>query len=119
MAGPRSVNEVTEVRKSAMSQERVIGAGLVALMCAMLVSTAAWAQTAASSSIAGVVRDTTGAVLPGVTVEAASPALIEKVRSVVTDSQGQYQIVELGPCCPARWAPCRMSVAIRASRWER
>ena len=39
-----------------------------------------------TGTIAGVVKDTTGAVLPGVTVEAASPALIEKVRSVVSDS---------------------------------
>ena len=43
------------------------------------------------------VKDATGAVLPGVTVEAASPALIEKVRSVVTDSAGQYKIVNLVP----------------------
>src|SRR5262245_33713562 len=55
----------------------------------------AWAQTA--GSIAGVVRDATGAVLPGVTVEAASPALIEKVRAVSTDSEGQYKILELRP----------------------
>src|SRR5262245_11808788 len=55
------------------------------------------AQSATTGSIAGVVRDTTGAVLPGVTVEAASPALIEKVRSVVTDDQGNYKIVELRP----------------------
>jgi hypothetical protein len=46
-------------------------------------------------SIAGVVRDTSGGVLPGVTVEAASPALIEKVRTAVTDSAGQYTIVSL------------------------
>src|SRR5256885_12407857 len=51
----------------------------------------------AQAAIAGVVRDSTGAVLPGVTVEATSPALIEKVRAVVTDSQGQYKIVELRP----------------------
>jgi hypothetical protein len=51
----------------------------------------------AQSSIAGVVRDTSGAVLPGVTVEASSPALIEKVRSAVTNSAGQYRIVELRP----------------------
>jgi hypothetical protein len=56
-----------------------------------------WAQSATSGAIAGEVRDTTGAVLPGVTVEAASPALIEKVRTVVTDGQGRYQIVELRP----------------------
>jgi len=54
-----------------------------------------WAQ--AQSGIAGVARDTTGAVLPGVTVEAASPALIEKVRTVVTDERGQYKIVDLRP----------------------
>ena len=47
--------------------------------------------------IAGVVRDSSGAVLPGVTVEAASPVLIEKVRSVVTDSDGRYNIVDLRP----------------------
>jgi hypothetical protein len=51
----------------------------------------------AQATIAGIVRDTSGAVLPGVTVEAASPALIEKVRSVVTDGTGQYQIVNLAP----------------------
>src|SRR5207237_10724720 len=45
----------------------------------------------------GLVGDATGAVLPGVTVEAGSPALIEKVRTVVTDSQGQYRIVDLPP----------------------
>ena len=51
----------------------------------------------AQATITGVVRDTSGAVLPGVTVEASSPALIEKVRSVVTDAPAQYQIVNLGP----------------------
>ena len=51
----------------------------------------------AQASIAGVVKDTSGAVLPGVTVEASSPALIEKVRSVVTDGTGQFQIVNLVP----------------------
>ena len=56
---------------------------------------AAWGQQA--SGIAGLVRDTSGAVLPGVTVEAASPVLIEKVRSAVTDSQGRFNIVDLRP----------------------
>jgi hypothetical protein len=55
----------------------------------------AWAQQ--SSGIAGVVRDSSGAVLPGVTVEASSPALIEKVRSVTTDGDGRYNIVDLRP----------------------
>jgi hypothetical protein len=44
-----------------------------------------------------VVRDASGAVLPGATVEAASPVLIEKVRSVLSDSAGQYRIVDLRP----------------------
>jgi hypothetical protein len=55
-----------------------------------------WAQ-AATGNIAGIVRDASGAVLPGVTVEAASPALIERVRTVVTDEAGAYRIIELRP----------------------
>src|SRR5262249_44913917 len=51
----------------------------------------------AQSIIAGVVRDTSGAVLPGVTVEAASDVLIEKSRSVTTDGDGRYSIVDLRP----------------------
>jgi hypothetical protein len=48
-------------------------------------------------TVAGTVKDASGAVLPGVTVEVTSPALIEKVRSAVTDGAGQYQIVNLPP----------------------
>src|SRR5262245_48112467 len=55
------------------------------------------AQTSTSGAIAGTVKDTTSAVLPGVTVEASSPALIEKVRTVVTDDRGEYKIVDLRP----------------------
>jgi hypothetical protein len=51
----------------------------------------------AQASIAGVVRDASGAVLPGVTVEATSPVLIEKARTVVTDGSGQYRIIDLRP----------------------
>jgi carboxypeptidase family protein len=51
----------------------------------------------AQSAISGTVKDTSGAVLPGVTVEASSPVLIEKVRSVVTDGEGNYTIVDLRP----------------------
>jgi Carboxypeptidase regulatory-like domain len=51
----------------------------------------------AQSSIAGSVKDDTGAVLPGVTVEASSPALIEKSRSVISDASGQFKIVDLRP----------------------
>src|SRR5262249_45339917 len=51
----------------------------------------------AQASITGTVKDTSGAVLPGVTVEVSSPALIEKVRSAATDASGQYRIVDLRP----------------------
>ncbi|HEU5258533.1 MAG TPA: carboxypeptidase-like regulatory domain-containing protein [Vicinamibacterales bacterium] len=50
-----------------------------------------------ASGIAGVVRDASGAVLPGVTVDASSTALIEKTRSAVTDGEGRYSIVGLLP----------------------
>ena len=51
----------------------------------------------AGDPIAGVVRDASGGVIPGVTVEASSPALIEKSRTAVTDGQGQYRIIQLVP----------------------
>ena len=63
--------------------------------CLALVSSTALAQS--GTTISGTVKDTSGAVLPGVTVEAASPALIEKVRTSVTDSEGRYTIVDLRP----------------------
>jgi hypothetical protein len=65
----------------------------LALSCVVAPAIAA-AQT---SSIAGQVRDASGAVLPGVTVEVASPALIEKVRSAVTNDEGRYSIISLRP----------------------
>ena len=55
------------------------------------------AIASAQGAITGVVRDTSGAILPGVTVEASSPALIERTRSAVTDSSGQYRIEDLRP----------------------
>ena len=66
---------------------------VVVLTCLVLVPS--WSS--AQSSITGVVRDTSGAVLPGVSVEASSDVLIEKVRSAVTDDTGQYRITELRP----------------------
>ena len=68
---------------------------VLAGLCYLSLGTAAWAQQA--SGIAGVVRDTSGLAMPGVTVEAASPALIEKVRTVTTDGEGRYNIVDLRP----------------------
>lgn len=72
-------------------------AGIVGLVLGVsLISIApAWAQQPAG--IAGIVRDTSGAVLPGVTVEASSPALIEKVRAAVTDASGRFNVVDLRP----------------------
>jgi hypothetical protein len=58
------------------------------------------ASAFAQASITGVVKDTSGAVLPGVTVEAGSDALIEKVRTAVTDATGQY--TASSTCGPAR-----------------
>jgi hypothetical protein len=63
------------------------------LVCAILIPTVVHAQ----GSIVGTVKDASGGVLPGVTVETSSPALIEKTRSVVTDGTGQYQIANLPP----------------------
>lgn len=71
-----------------------IGRVFVAAVLLALGPAAAGAQT---STIAGVVKDDSGAVLPGVMVEAASPALIEKVRSAVTDGSGQYKVINLRP----------------------
>ena len=67
----------------------ILGA-FVALLCTA-------APALAQATITGVVRDSSGAVLPGVTVETSSPALIEKVRTAVTDSTGQYRVVDLRP----------------------
>lgn len=73
---------------------RKLVAIVVVATCAALLPALASAQT---STIAGTVKDPSGAVLPGVTVEASSPALIEKTRSAVTDGSGQFKIVELRP----------------------
>jgi hypothetical protein len=72
---------------------RVLKGLLLGLTCLVVLPASAYAQ----ASITGVVRDSSGGVLPGVTVEASSPALIEKVRSAVTDDAGVYRIVDLRP----------------------
>src|SRR6266566_3210820 len=74
------------------SMRRVCATGTV---CVALLSvpTLVWAQ----ATITGTARDTSGAVLPGVTVEATSPALIEKSRTTITDDKGEYKIIELRP----------------------
>jgi carboxypeptidase family protein len=71
--------------------------GVLLLLSSIILPRPAGAQTALSGSISGVVRDASGGVLPGVTVEASSPALIERTRSVTTDENGVYRIVSLVP----------------------
>src|SRR5881392_4148007 len=71
---------------------RRIANGFVLIVALLLLVPA---SVSAQAAIAGTVKDASGAVLPGVTVEASSPALIEKVRTVTTDGEGQYKIVEL------------------------
>ena len=76
-----------------MTLDKVIRSVLAALVLMLLIP----ATSVAQSAITGSVRDATGGALPGVTVEVSSPALIEKVRSAVTDGQGVYRIVDLRP----------------------
>jgi hypothetical protein len=72
---------------------RVTATTLSTVAWVLMIPATAWAQ----ATIAGAVRDTSGAALPGVSVEATSSALIEKVRAAVTDGTGQYRIEDLRP----------------------
>src|SRR5712671_5823949 len=74
---------------AAMSLRKIVWA----LLVLVLLPSYAMAQ----ATLAGVAKDTSGAVLPGVTVEASSPALLERTRTAITDGTGQYQIVDLRP----------------------
>jgi hypothetical protein len=77
-----------------MTNPRGAAASLVLAAASILV----WPSFVfAQSAIAGTVKDASGGVLPGVTVEAMSPVLIEKVRTVVTNEQGQFTITDLRP----------------------
>src|ERR1051326_4708763 len=73
--------------------DRLVRPVLVGILALLVLPAVAHAQ----SAIAGVVKDTTGAVLPGVTIEVSSPALIEQTRSATSDAQGQYKILDLRP----------------------
>ncbi|MEP7308004.1 MAG: carboxypeptidase regulatory-like domain-containing protein [Acidobacteriota bacterium] len=72
---------------------RVLATGFAVIAAVFLLSAPAFSQPA----VAGSVRDSSGAILPGVNVEASSPVLIEKSRAVVTDGAGLYRIVDLKP----------------------
>ena len=78
-------------------QNRVVRLGHVARALVVLATLAIPSIAFAQATLSGTVHDASGAVLPGVTVEAASPALIEKVRSAITDSTGQFRVTELPP----------------------
>src|SRR6266446_296049 len=76
-----------------MLRKRFVKISLVTLACALFVPSA-WAQQT-NAGLSGVVKDAAGMPVAGATVEAASPALIERVRSVTTDGSGQYKITDL------------------------
>src|SRR5262245_39271357 len=75
---------------------RVGRVGLFALGALLMLAAHGSAQTL-PTGIAGVVRDSSGGVMPGVTVEASSDVLIEKVRTAVTDEHGEYKITDIRP----------------------
>src|SRR5213083_1597709 len=75
---------------------RRTGYFLLLFSCFLFLPATVWGQ-AETGNIIGIVRDTSGAVLPGVTVEAASPALIERIRTAVSDEGGRYRIGDLRP----------------------
>src|SRR5438552_3568489 len=79
-----------------MLREEPLWLGSLILAIVTLAPTTTSAQET-TGSLTGVARDASGAVLPGVTVNASSPALIEKVRDTVTDGQGLYRIIDLRP----------------------
>jgi hypothetical protein len=78
-----------------MPHQKFTRVSLIIAAVAALLPTKAFAQGATTGAIAGTVKDASGAVLPGVTVEAASPVLIEKVKTVVTDGAGEYKLLDL------------------------
>jgi hypothetical protein len=82
-----------------MIQRRALPPVIVGLVmtAGLICARSAMAQTATAGSIAGVAKDASGGVLPGVTVETSSPALIEKTRTTVTNERGQYQLTDLRP----------------------
>jgi hypothetical protein len=88
------INRSTPREPDGNAAARACGRVLILLV---LVFCGTVASAVAQSAIAGLVKDTSGGVLPGVAVEASSPALIEGARTAVSDSNGQYKIVDLRP----------------------
>src|SRR5436190_24133745 len=79
-----------------MGRSTRFAVAVLAVVC-LLRPVPAAAQAVGTATIAGTVTDASGAVLPGVTVEAASPALIEGTRTVTTNESGRYSIINLRP----------------------
>src|ERR1044071_8307529 len=90
--GPMSIGRTSHVGR--WRTAITLAAAIVAALSVDVPPARAQGQT---GTISGVVRDASGGVLPGVTVEASSPALIETSRSAVTDGQGAYSIIDLRP----------------------
>ena len=86
---------MSQTTSEQQGRRRRLGLGSAVLAALLLSVPVAQAQQAAG--ITGIVRDSSGLALPGATVEAASPALIEKTRTVVTDGEGRYTVVDLRP----------------------
>jgi hypothetical protein len=88
--------EVKE-RLDGMAIKRAVAFGIAIAVLLLCLPVSALAQGSGGATVTGVIKDSSGAVLPGVTVEASSPSLIEKVRTAVSDSSGNYRIIELRP----------------------
>ena len=95
--GPSSGSRLWSAVQQVIEGEFRMARRLQAFLACWAIAMAFPAVAAAQSAFTGTVKDTSGAVLPGVTVEASSPVLIEGTRSTVTDSDGQYRITDLRP----------------------
>jgi hypothetical protein len=71
--------------------------GIVRVLAALMLFALTPGVVSAQATLSGIARDASGAVLPGVSVEAASPVLIEKVRTGITDGTGRYIVPDLRP----------------------
>ena len=80
-----------------MAIKRAVAFGIAVAVLLLCLPMSALAQGSGGATVTGVIKDASGAVLPGVTVEASSPSLIEKVRTAVSDASGNYRIIELRP----------------------
>src|SRR5262249_25389300 len=83
-------------RESGMRRSRR-NSFVIAIFVSLVCLTGLTSESLAQSTLTGVVKDESGAVLPGVTIEAGSPALIERARTVVSDESGTYKIIDLRP----------------------